>query len=147
MVCACTIQQLDEKSTERIEHSLGETTDQLSEKYHNAARELGSAIPLGRYHIHNVLWQLHSCYWFKAEAKFLEAWHVLGTAVREAQELGNDILLLDLARQPASACFSLANLPHRSASSISFKINESRSPRNQTASLVCARHLGLVRQC
>ncbi|KAK0391348.1 hypothetical protein NLU13_0849 [Sarocladium strictum] len=87
MVCACTIQQVKDQERERIEASLGETAETLSDRFHNAARELGGVIPLGNYHINNVLWRLHSCYWFKAEAKFLEAWHVLGEAIREGQEL------------------------------------------------------------
>ena len=91
MVCACTIQQVKEQRREEIEASLGATADKLSDRFHNAARELGSVIPLGRYHLNNVLWRLHSCYWFKAEAKFLEAWHVLGEAIREGQELGKPV--------------------------------------------------------
>jgi hypothetical protein len=93
MVCACTIQQVKDQERERIEASLGETADKLSDRFHSAARELGSVIPLGKYHLNNVLWRLHSCYWFKAEAKFLEAWHVLGEAIREGQELGRPMHL------------------------------------------------------
>ncbi|KAH8173422.1 fungal specific transcription factor domain-containing protein [Sarocladium implicatum] len=88
MVCACTIQQVEEGERLRIEESLGDTSDKLADRFHNAARELGGVIPVGKYHLHNVLWRLHSSYWFKAEAKFLEAWHVLGEAIREGQELG-----------------------------------------------------------
>jgi hypothetical protein len=38
--------------------------------------------------VFSVQYLLHSCYWFKAEARFVECWHVLGSAVREAQMLG-----------------------------------------------------------
>lgn len=31
---------------------------------------------------------LHTIYWYKVEARFIEAWHLMATAVREAQELG-----------------------------------------------------------
>ncbi|GAO14013.1 hypothetical protein UVI_02035660 [Ustilaginoidea virens] len=51
-------------------------------------RELASVIPVGHYHFLNVQRLLHSCYWYKAEAKFLEAWHVLSAAILEARELG-----------------------------------------------------------
>ncbi|KAM0273204.1 hypothetical protein ACHAQH_008416 [Verticillium albo-atrum] len=34
-----------------------------------------------------VQYLLHSCYWFKAEARFVECWHVLGAAIREGQNL------------------------------------------------------------
>ncbi|PNP55419.1 hypothetical protein THARTR1_04249 [Trichoderma harzianum] len=47
-------------------------------------------MPTGHYHKNNVLWFLHSTYWYKAEAMFAEACHMFYTAVREAQELGFD---------------------------------------------------------
>lgn len=31
---------------------------------------------------------LHTIYWYKVEARFIEAWHLIGAAVCEAQELG-----------------------------------------------------------
>lgn len=31
---------------------------------------------------------LHTIYWYKVEARFIEAWHLIGVAVCEAQELG-----------------------------------------------------------
>ncbi|UKZ54249.1 hypothetical protein TrVGV298_008057 [Trichoderma virens] len=45
-------------------------------------------MPADRHHKNNVLWMLHSTYWYKAEAMFAEACHVFYTAVREAQVLG-----------------------------------------------------------
>lgn len=35
----------------------------------------------------NVQRLVHSCYWYKAEARFVEAWHVLNQAILEAKEL------------------------------------------------------------
>lgn len=59
-----------------------------TETYHYHARCLHGVAPVGRYHRNNVLWLLHSVYWYKAEAMFTECCHVFNTAVREAQELG-----------------------------------------------------------
>ncbi|UKZ80026.1 hypothetical protein TrVFT333_007791 [Trichoderma virens FT-333] len=53
-------------------------------------RYLYSSMPADRHHKNNVLWMLHSTYWYKAEAMFAEACHVFYTAVREAQVLGFD---------------------------------------------------------
>lgn len=92
MVCSCACQHLPVDVQEKLELEIGETASQLSERYHNMARELGSAVPVDYYHMYNVQWLLHSTYWFKAEARFLECWHVLGAAAREAQELGEKMI-------------------------------------------------------
>ncbi|KAM0253638.1 hypothetical protein ACHAQJ_007213 [Trichoderma viride] len=64
------------------------TCQDLTEDYHYRARNLYGVIPAGQYHRDNVMWLLHSTYWYKAEAMFAECCHVFNTAVREAQELG-----------------------------------------------------------
>ncbi|KAH6983340.1 hypothetical protein BKA56DRAFT_655843 [Ilyonectria sp. MPI-CAGE-AT-0026] len=88
MVCACSVQHTDAKLTKTLESNLGSSVKELTERYHNAARELHSAIPVGHSHFFSVQYLLHSCYWFKAEARFVECWQVLGATVREAQALG-----------------------------------------------------------
>ena len=100
MVCACTMQHLDIGTRRMLELDWGDTADRLSERYHTMARELGSIVPVGYYHLYNVQQLLHSCYWYKAEAKFLECWHVLSTAVREAQELGTLLVQFLLTSAP-----------------------------------------------
>ncbi|KAL7795460.1 hypothetical protein V8C43DRAFT_321310 [Trichoderma afarasin] len=62
----------------------------IPEDRNHVARYLYGAIPTGHYHKNNVLWLLHSTYWYKAEAMFVETCHIFYTAVREAQELGFD---------------------------------------------------------
>ncbi|VTT80579.1 unnamed protein product [Fusarium fujikuroi] len=86
-ICACASQYTDVELQQNLEVGLGDPIQRISERFHEAARELGSAIPLGHGHIINVQQLLHSCYWFKAEARFVECWHVLNSAIREAQEL------------------------------------------------------------
>ncbi|KAH6662662.1 hypothetical protein F5X68DRAFT_266147 [Plectosphaerella plurivora] len=88
MVCACAAQHTDAALRTTLEKDLGTTVRELTDRYHNAARELHSVIPVGQNHVFSVQYLLHSCYWFKAEARFVECWHVLGSAVREAQMLG-----------------------------------------------------------
>ncbi|KAM5354125.1 hypothetical protein ACJ41O_000775 [Fusarium nematophilum] len=88
MVCACATQHLDVEMKPIVEVELAESADKLSKEYHNAGTELARVIPVGHCHLLNIQWMLHSIYWFKAEAKFVEAWHVIGAAVREAHELG-----------------------------------------------------------
>ncbi|KAJ4271686.1 hypothetical protein NW762_000391 [Fusarium torreyae] len=86
-VCACASQYTDVDLQRKLEVGLDDTIQRITEQYHEAARELGSAVPLGHSHLINVQYLLHSCYWFKSEARFIECWHVLNSAVREAQEL------------------------------------------------------------
>ena len=88
MVCACSVQHIDSQLYEEIEQKLGVSAKELTLRYHDAARELYSAIPVGHGHIYSVQYLLHSCYWYKAEARFAECWQVLGAVVREAQMIG-----------------------------------------------------------
>ncbi|KAF4997372.1 hypothetical protein FGRMN_3957 [Fusarium graminum] len=86
-ICACASQYTDVELQSKLEVALSDNIQRITEKFHETARELGSAVPLGYSHIINVQQLLHSCYWFKSEARFVECWHVLNAAVREAQEL------------------------------------------------------------
>ncbi|KAF3076549.1 hypothetical protein CFAM422_001753 [Trichoderma lentiforme] len=74
----------------KLEKMLGPSCQECTESFHYTARYLYSAMPTGHYHKNNVLWLLHSTYWYKAEAMFVETCHIFYTAVREAQELGFD---------------------------------------------------------
>ncbi|TWU78202.1 hypothetical protein ED733_007866 [Metarhizium rileyi] len=88
MVCACSTQYANLELQRKLEMELGQNPQKLTEQYHNAARELHGAIPVGNNHLLNVQSLLHSCYWYKSEARFVECRHVLSAAIREAQELG-----------------------------------------------------------
>jgi hypothetical protein len=88
MVCACAIQHLDASDKPQIELDFGEPSEVLTERYLNVGRELANSVPPGHYHLLNVQQMLHAIYWYKAEAKFVEAWHLIGAAIRESQELG-----------------------------------------------------------
>lgn len=94
MVCACSVQHVDSQTGSRIESELDASVKDLTQKYHDAARELHSAIPVGYGHVYTVQYLLHSCYWFKAEARFAECWQVLGAVVREAQMISEYLIML-----------------------------------------------------
>ncbi|KAG6001197.1 hypothetical protein E4U21_004618 [Claviceps maximensis] len=87
-VCACSTQYTDVELQRKLETDLGQSTQKLTEQYHNAARELHSVIPVRSNHLLNIQSLLHSCFWYKSESRFVECWHVLSAAIREAQELG-----------------------------------------------------------
>lgn len=87
MICACAIQHADDKLAKEVEEGLGKDIKTLSKEYHDIARELHGVIPVDQSHIFSIQYLLHSCYWFKAEAKFADCWHVLGAAVLEGQKL------------------------------------------------------------
>jgi hypothetical protein len=88
MICACACQHLPIDIQKKLEKMLGGSCQELTESFHYSARYLYSSMPADRHHKNNVLWMLHSTYWYKAEAMFAEACHVFYTAVREAQVLG-----------------------------------------------------------
>ncbi|KAG5922887.1 hypothetical protein E4U53_003641, partial [Claviceps sorghi] len=88
IICASALQHVEPADEDVFENELGDALEVVSDQLHAAMRELASVIPVGHYHILNVQRLLHSCYWYKAEAKFLEAWHVLSAAILEARELG-----------------------------------------------------------
>lgn len=88
MMCACACQHLPVDYQARLERMLNASCQDRTETYHYHARCLHGVAPVGRYHRNNVLWLLHSVYWYKAEAMFTECCHVFNTAVWEAQELG-----------------------------------------------------------
>ncbi|KAM3436897.1 hypothetical protein NHJ13734_004861 [Beauveria thailandica] len=87
MLCSCTIQHTADDLEAAVVAQYGEPIHSVSDKVHAAVRELSGVIPVGHYHIMNVQRLIHSCYWYKAEARFVEAWHVLNQAILEAKEL------------------------------------------------------------
>ncbi|KAI6778690.1 putative transcriptional regulatory protein-like protein [Emericellopsis cladophorae] len=88
MMLSCAMQHVDAEMKVNLEQRLGDSADSLSKRYYDTVKDLAVAITSGRYHVINVQRTLHSIYWHKAEAQFPEAWHGIGEAVREAQELG-----------------------------------------------------------
>lgn len=86
-ICACSAQCLEASLQHKLEAELSEPIEKSSANFHSMARELHGAIPVSYSHIIDVQQLMHSCLWYKYEARFVESWHVLGVAIREAQEL------------------------------------------------------------
>lgn len=87
-ICSSIIQHLDVEKKSQLEIDFGESANVLTERYLSASRELANSAPNGHYHFLDVQRALHTIYWYKVEARFIEAWHLMVAAVREAQELG-----------------------------------------------------------
>lgn len=89
-VCASSTQFLEEKLRHRFESELGEKAQTLTERFHAAALKLSAAIPPGKVKDSIIMVQqlFLGAVWFKYEAKMIEAWHTLGSAIRAAQESG-----------------------------------------------------------
>lgn len=87
-ICSVSIQYLDAAGQLKLEAELIETAQKLTEAYHDAAEALGRSISPGKGGLMQVQQLMLSLFWFKAEAKFVNSWHALGAAIREAQEQG-----------------------------------------------------------
>lgn len=87
-VCAVASQYLDDSLKQRLEIELGETTQDMTERFHAAARKLSSSIRRGAGGLVQVQQLFLESSWWKSEANMVESWHSLSSAIREAQELG-----------------------------------------------------------
>ncbi|KAF5594035.1 transcriptional regulatory [Fusarium subglutinans] len=99
IVCACSAQYLSTELQGKLEQELGVRIQTLTERYHHASSELYSIIPPRESHLHGVQYLLHSCYWYKSEARFTECWYSLSAAIRVAQEIGihQEASMLDIS--------------------------------------------------
>ncbi|KAH8700687.1 fungal-specific transcription factor domain-containing protein [Talaromyces proteolyticus] len=87
-VCACATQSVGGELRQKLELELGEKTQNLSQRYHEAAQQLSSKIPSRKGGLSHVQQLLLTAAWFKTEALFADSWQALGPAIHKAQELG-----------------------------------------------------------
>ncbi|CAM1508594.1 Fc.00g054420.m01.CDS01 [Cosmosporella sp. VM-42] len=87
-VCSCSLQYLEALTVQKLELEMGEPVQNLTERYHGAAQHLAQHIPPGNGGLCHVQQLLLASSWFKSEVKFVDSWHMLAAAVREAQEIG-----------------------------------------------------------
>lgn len=87
MVCACSAQYPSDALRRALEEDQGQSVDELTDKYHAAGRELEMTMPIASYHLYTVQQFLHSCLWFKTQARYFECWHALSAAIQVACEL------------------------------------------------------------
>lgn len=88
LTCACSCQFLKSDLRDRVEPELGANASILNQRFAKAAKRLSATISPGRGGMTLVVQKLLTAFWCKSEALFIEAWHVLSAAIREAQELG-----------------------------------------------------------
>ena len=72
----------------KIEFELSESAQTLTERFHNAAEKLSATITPGKGGLAGVQQLFLKAVWYKSEGLFVESWHALGAAIREAQENG-----------------------------------------------------------
>jgi hypothetical protein len=87
-ICANSTQFVARSALTQLEAELGDSMDNLSASYQSAAQTLSDFLPPGAGGLVNAQQLFLGSTWLKAEADFVMSWHALGTAVREAQELG-----------------------------------------------------------
>lgn len=87
-VCACSTQCLSPMVQRKLEFELAESSQSLTERYHRAAQKLSGSFAPGKGGLMQVQQLFLLASWLKSEILFVESWHALGMAIREAQELG-----------------------------------------------------------
>ncbi|OAL23626.1 hypothetical protein AYO22_06203 [Fonsecaea multimorphosa] len=71
-----------------IESELAIQSQALAERYNKEAERLSRCFSPGKGGLTQIQQLFLTATWYKSEAKFVEAWHSLGAAIREAQEIG-----------------------------------------------------------
>jgi hypothetical protein len=66
----------------------GADIETIAERYHLAAERLSRSFNPGEGGRMQVQQLFLAATWYKAAANFVQGWHTLGTAIREAQEIG-----------------------------------------------------------
>ncbi|RSL49201.1 hypothetical protein CEP53_009246 [Fusarium sp. AF-6] len=89
-VCSNAIQFLPKDGQDRLESELGDSTTDLGRLYHETANSLSDLLPPGVAGLVNTQQLFLGATWLKAEASFVESWHMLAGSVRQAQEIGID---------------------------------------------------------
>ncbi|PVH79465.1 hypothetical protein DL98DRAFT_420314, partial [Cadophora sp. DSE1049] len=92
-VCACSFQYLAPSLRQKIELELGERAQNFNERCHQAARHLSNAIHPGQSGLTQIQQLFLTSLWHKAEARFVESWHLLASSIHNAQELGRETLI------------------------------------------------------
>lgn len=87
-VLACSTQCVHPDLRRRLEGELGETLQDLTQKYNDSAERLSNLIVPGVGGITQVQQLFCQAVWMKGESLFINSWHALSDAIRYAQEVG-----------------------------------------------------------
>jgi hypothetical protein len=88
-VLACSAQSFTTPALQkRLESELGVDAQTLTDRYQRVAQRLSERIPPGVGGVTQVQQLFMSALWHKSETLFIDSWHALSAAIRQAQEIG-----------------------------------------------------------
>jgi hypothetical protein len=87
-VCAYSSQYLPDSLREQLQFELGANVQILTERFNRSADQLSQTFHPEKPSLTKVQQLFLRGAWLKSESMLVQSWHTLGTAVREAQELG-----------------------------------------------------------
>lgn len=87
-ICANSTQFLSSHTSSQLELDLGDSIQNLSKTYHDAAQTISSFLSPGTGGLLNAQQLFLAATWHKGQADFVRSWHELGAAVRQSQEIG-----------------------------------------------------------
>lgn len=114
-ICANSTQFLSPHASSQLELNLGDSIQNLSKTYHDAAQTISSFLSPGTGGLLNAQQLFLAATWHKGQADFVRSWHELGAAVRQSQEIGivlrvdcvaTSSLTLNTRRNPYGRFFS-----------------------------------------
>ncbi|KAI3547172.1 hypothetical protein CSPX01_04004 [Colletotrichum filicis] len=100
-MCALGTQFVWPSTDQKLESELGESVDHLGMRMHEAAQRLSTFIPPGEGGLPLIQRLFLAGGWLKNRVEVTRSWHLICSAVREAQEIG---LHIDSAAQEISTC-------------------------------------------
>ena len=87
-ICANSALYLKSSDLRTLELDLGESAENLSCGYQEAAKLLSDYVIPGEGGLAQVQQLFLASTWLKAHAEYMKSWHALATAIREAEEIG-----------------------------------------------------------
>ncbi|RFU81911.1 fungal specific transcription factor [Trichoderma arundinaceum] len=99
-ICANSTQFLSPNVSSQLEIDLGDSVQNLSKAYHDAAQTISGFLSPGAGGLLNAQQLFLAATWHKGEADFVRSWHELGAAVRQSQEIGTVTPLGESMRIP-----------------------------------------------
>ncbi|OTA01389.1 hypothetical protein A9Z42_0017070 [Trichoderma parareesei] len=87
-ICANSAQFLSQQTSLQLETDLGDSAQDLSRSYHDAAQTISAFLSPASGDLVYAQQLFLAATWYKGEADFVQSWHELGAVVRAVQEMG-----------------------------------------------------------
>jgi hypothetical protein len=87
-ICANSAQFLSPQTSLQLETDLGDSAQDLSRSYHDAAQTISAFLSPASGDLVYAQQLFLAATWHKGEADFVQSWHELGAVVRAVQEIG-----------------------------------------------------------